>query len=351
MKLWSGSATERVLRCAASAALPAVHTPSGDDAHAGTLVHEYVRNGLTRGRDVALRLLADVADPDLIARCAAIRLGAFAELGEIVDCEVAYAYAIDSGDARILGRNLGRAYPRLDDGWIPTTTDLEIIQPDGVRLIVDLKTGWQYVPGDTPQIRFHSLASMAARGEERNRVAIARIDDEGEIDISRPLDLDELDGGALAHELRIARDRVLRARAKVIAYQTPDVATGPWCRYCPAQTSCPGRVGLVRSVLAVDPADVRARMLALGPEEGGAMWEKYKAAEALLKQIGESLKELAGRTPLALPDGSTLEMRRVHFDAPVMVPDPSGATKTVDYMRPTVVKPKGARKPRAKRAA
>lgn len=337
------------MRCAASAALPAVHTPSGDDAHAGTLVHAFVRDGLTRGRDVALRLLADVADPDLIARCAAIRLGAFAELGEIVDCEVAYGYAIDSGDARILGRNLGRAYPALDDEWIPTTTDLEIIQPDGVRLIIDLKTGWQYVPGDTPQIRFHSLASMAARGEERNRVAISRIDDEGAIDISRPLELDELDGGALAHELRLARDRVLAARAQVIAYQTPDVATGPWCRYCPAQTSCPGRVGLVRSVLAVDPADVRARMLALDPEEGGAMWEKYKAAESLLEQVGAALKELAAREPLVLPNGSVLEQRLIQVRRPVMAP--TGAFTERTETRYIERKPKSARKPRAKRAA
>jgi len=176
------------------------------------------------------------------------------------------------------------------------------------------------------------------------RVAIARIDEDGEIDVSRPLELDAIETGSLAHDLRRARDRVLAARVQVATRQAPDVSAGPWCRYCPAQSSCPARVGLARAVLATDPETARDRILAMSPDEGGALWERLQAGKEMLKTIESSLKDLAERSPLALPDGSTLEMRRVHFDAPAMVPDPSGATKTVDYMRPTVVRPAKPRK-------
>lgn len=351
MTLWSGSATERILACPASASLPAVDEPSGPDAATGTLVHGYVRSALVRGRDAALRALAETADPDLIARCAAIRLGELSALGEVDDAEVAYAYDLETGAARILGRNIGRAYPRLGDGEVPTTTDLEIVQPDGVRLVLDIKTGWRWVPGDTPQIRFHALAVMAARGLDRVRVGIVRIDDEGEIDVSPPLEIDELDAGALAHDLRLARDRVLAARAQVVAYQTPDVRTGPHCRYCPAQTSCPARVGMVRAVLALDPASVRERVLAMTPAEGGEMWERYQTAKALVKAIGESLEDLARREPLDLPDGSTLEMRPQRQVRAVLVPHPDGLTKIVEFDKATVVKPKTAKRARRGRAA
>lgn len=326
--------------CAPSLALPAIRRGSDEHARAGHIKHGFVRSACVRGRSAALAEV-EAVDSDLAEWCSRVELGELARLGTIDDAEVAYAYDVETGEARIVGRNLGRAYGPLGPNEIPTTTDLEIIGHDGVRTLWDIKTGWMDVPPDTPQIRFHSLVSMAARGEDTNRAGILRITDEGKLEPRRPLILDRLDAGAMAHDLREACARVLAARALVASGGTPSVNPGDWCHFCESAGACPAQVGLARAVLGLD-ADVASRFATLTSEELGELWVKAEAASKFLKAIDEGLKTCARQEPLVLPDGSTVQMVEITKRCVNHVPKPDGSTYS--YWKATTRKPpKGAR--------
>jgi hypothetical protein len=332
---WTGSATERVMSCPPSAALPGVYGDSSNHADDGHIMHEFLYAGATRGRAEAFEHVARHLTPDLRARCERVNLAKLASVGRIVEAEVAYAYDVATGSARILGRNLGRAYA-VNDTEIPTTTDLEIVAPDGVPVLLDAKTGWRNVATDTPQLRFHALACMAARGVDRVRVGILKIDAEGNLLDPELLDVDELDAGAFAHEVRQAWAAIEAARAEIARGVIPSVTMGDHCQYCPAKPSCPAYTALARSVLANDVTTIGAAILEMSPEEGGDLWERYRAGEALLKVIGENLRELAKRRPLELPDGRTLEMVPQTQVRQVMAP--TGETRTISFF---VARPRG----------
>lgn len=330
---WSGSATERVLACPASAALPAVHAPSSADASDGSVLHEFIYTGALRGREAAL---AGVTDPHLHARAARIDLGRLASIGRIVGAEEAYAYDVAVDSARHLGRNLGRNYGALNGTEIPTTTDLELVAPDGVRVLLDAKTGWAHVASDSDQLRFHALACLTARGLDRVRVGVLRVGADGQLDDPRLVEIDDLDAGAFAHELRQAHESYLAARAAILAGGAPNVTTGLHCQYCPAYAACPSTVALARSVLSLAPVDLESAIELMTPNEAGELWERYSAGEKLLERIGKGLRAYAAREPLVLPDGATLEMVEQIQVRAVMVPDPSGATKTITFPKATI---------------
>lgn len=335
---WTGSATDRVLACPASLALPSAFGEGSDHADDGQQIHAFLYTSLTRGRAVAL---AEVRDADVRARCEQIDLHVLESIGRVVDVEVAYAYDVATDEARILGRNLGRQYVGLSETEVPTTTDIELEADDGVRVLLDAKSGWRRVNADASgQLGFHALAALMARRLDRVRVGILRIGPDGHTVTPEIVERSDLDCGAFSHQVREAWDAVQAARALVAAGGVPNVTTGDHCRYCPV-VACPARVALARSVLSRDPATIGELIATMTPAEAGDLWERYKAGEALIEAIGEALRALAMRAPLELPDGRTLEMVQQSRTSVVRIPDPSGATKTSTFY---VARPRGKKR-------
>lgn len=327
---WTGSATDRVFACASSAALPAVHeTQGGKDADEGHAVHAFIYIGISKGHQPALAWV-ERFHPALLARCQQIDLAPAFALGRPVAAEVAYAYDIATDTARIVGTNLGRAYGELGPTEIPTTTDIELEASDGMRIVLDAKSGWKQVRAEeSKQIRLHGLAMARARGLDGVRVGILQIDDEGRVKPAL-VDLDDLDLGAFSHDMRRAWERVESARALVARGGVPDVTTGDHCGFCPAFAACPARVALARSVLGLQRDQVAAQIQAMAPDEAGALWERYKAGEELVELIGEQLRAYAEREPLQLPDGRTIEM--VPQTQVRAITAPTGETKTITFL-------------------
>ena len=338
---FTGSAVERVMLCPTSAALPAVHGDTSDDADDGQIVHGFLYAGATRGRDAAL---AEVTDPDLRARCEAIDLGELASIGKLVAAEVAYAYDVATDTARILGQNLGRKYPALAPTEIATTTDLELESEDGTRIVLDAKSGWKHVHDETPQIRFHALAVQRARGVDLVRVGILRVPADGRLRPPRLVDVDDLDAGAFAHEIRETWRAVVHARELVAAGRVPDVTVGEHCQYCPARrSSCPAHLAIVREVLGLPaPKQIADHVLSLSPEQKGEAWAWKTRAKAVLEALDGALLDALNEGPIPLPDGREVVLTPVSYAKAVMVPDPSGATKLVSFVRPTTRKRKAS---------
>jgi hypothetical protein len=299
MSLPTASALDRVLNCPASHALPQVRTQS-EAADFGTGVHAFMARAAEVGRDAALAEIAD--DAPHRALCEQLPLDELPAGGRR---EIAFAWDMASGKARVLGCGTDRDYSTVADSEFCGTADLAGAL-DGVGVVIDWKSG-RYVgsPSTSGQLLFLSLALSAAMGLDEVRASFVYLRDDGTF-YRDEATFDSFDLAAFAEKLRALPKRIAAARLQVSMGETPDVSNGPWCRHCPAAPSCPAKVALAKS-FASEFLTIRDKIAALSPADAGKVYAKALEAKDLVEEVIAGLRDVARVHPIELPDGRVLQ--------------------------------------------
>jgi hypothetical protein len=277
----------RAVRCPGSMTLPH-HDTTSEAAERGSAVHDFLEQAPALGREAALeqvpaeyRHLCDVLSLE--------RMDA-----RLVP-EVAFAFDVETGRARELGRGLGRDYSSATASEIVGTADVFGLSPAAV-LVRDWKTGWSSVDPamSNMQVRFLAMAAARAHGRDRAVVEVVRIRESGDTWTDQA-ELDVFDLDETAAQVRALYQRI----------NAPNVpfSQGPWCQFCPAFAACPTKGALLRRLADGSEAHELELMLPLTPEMAATAYHRWRAAKALLKRVEAEICELARRTPIPLGDG------------------------------------------------
>lgn len=284
----SASALTRLIRCPGSAAIPQSRTASVWSDQ-GTANHERREEQILAGdfSEFPEEIRDALADHD------------------DTQSEVAVAYDVATGHGRILGTGLRRQYhlvvPPLAPYEVPGTIDMIAMDAARTRaLVIDFKL-WQEV--DWIQLTFYALA--VARAWNLNEVTIALLyEGTGRVRWKR-LDAIDLDAFAAEH-LAELHQRVAAEQAKVARNVLPDTNEGPWCKHCPAQHACPGKVALARRVILGDEANTLALLKPLDAANAAMLYDRIKAARAALATLEKAVYARAAEDPIPLANGKVL---------------------------------------------
>lgn len=316
----SASALPIVAACPPSAALPRAEEAPDDARERGSWRHEFLANVGRLGVEKALALVPE----KWRAACAALDVsklpacepGAFA-------AEVAFFYDLATGEAREVGRGLGRRYEKADPPRrateIPGTADVVALTADGEGVFVaDYKGPWAEVPpaATNEQTLFYALCAARAYGRTRATVMIFRLGEDGAV---RAPDVAHFEAWAIDRfAIWLANTSQLVAELRA-AYARGEVLTtklGAHCRYCGAKRFCPGLSALVREL--ADPptmADLKT-MLAeeLTDETAARAWARIRElapAVKVIETVKDALKVYAAERPIPLANGKVLAVRPV----------------------------------------
>jgi hypothetical protein len=301
----SGSGLARALACPAAYALPEAREGSSD-ATRGTQVHRFLEL-VSRGEPTSEHLAT--LDADTRALCGAIDL-AEVPTGDGVRTEVALAYNIHTGAARLLAPRGHRDYAGRAATEITGTADLFFKR--GTRWVCrDWKTArWDHdVELSRPQLDFYALAWARVHDLDAVTCEVAVIEDSGALRLyAWDHDWETLAG--VAERVALAHRRTEEARAAREAHELahvarwePDVTVGAHCRYCPAERACPATRALVASLLGEDPATVDASHL-------GRAYVAAQRAEKAAERARDLAREAAKAGPLPTGDGREVTLTR-----------------------------------------
>ncbi len=278
---------------------------SGHWASRGHVLHDYLADVPAIGRDAALEKVSE----EFVDDCAVIDLNSLpASDPDAYAPEVSFAYNLDTGEVRELGRRLKREQVMALCGErdMPLTIDVLGLTEDAV-VVLDYKTGFKrHGAAETlRQLRSYAFAVARYYGRSHAYVGIIRIGDDGQPYFNRG----ELDGFELVgieDELREMFARVDEAKAMVARGERPTTTEGEHCTYCPAFTSCPSKMALVAQVAQAPFKVDDWRMDAVTPEQLGKAWTRIKALQKIAERVEKTIKEIAAQTPIPLGDGYVL---------------------------------------------
>lgn len=164
--------------------------------------------------------------------------------------EVAFAYNVLSGEAREVGRSIGRNYGQLAREEIPGTTDRMYVMDDHV-LVEDLKSGNGYAeqlagvfdkPEDNAQLQHNSLCAALVYDKPLALTQVIYLKT-GEVKDAK---FDAFDFAAIRIRLRAIWERSTQAAALLDMGAEPPslvglglVNEGPHCWRCTAEKACP----------------------------------------------------------------------------------------------------------------
>jgi hypothetical protein len=297
MTLPTASHIYRAENCPPSCALPQVQT-TNQDAQAGTSGHRYLQRVPAVGAALALAEVPEKYRP----MCERIELdGLPLEDGAAspgTQYEVAFAFDVATGAARLLGVGLERQYGTIAPTEIAGTLDVirNPVAEGEIPEVLDYKfDGYEShspAPDVNPQLLFGGLCLQRLYGYSNVRLTLIHFRPDGSHWAeSSTRDMDGFDFDCYALRLRELVDRVHMAEDGVYAKKTPDVRRGPWCRYCPAIVHCPAVVAMVAAAASNPGATVEEIRLAMN-EQGGLEVRRAAASKAYLrlKQIEDALK-------------------------------------------------------------
>ena len=257
----SASNHPRVMNCPASAVLPQIRD-TGPAAERGIGVHEYIPRAMV-DRDAALAMC-----PDSIRTL----------------CE-----QIDLGDVPMGEHEVQMSY----DGW-PGRADV-IEQAKKGTIVWDYKTGKDVgPPAENKQLR--TLAWLRARetGQELIGIGIIYIWTDGSLHRDGPYWLDTLELDVIENDLEKLSKELAWDTERLADGDPITVKTGAWCRYCPALTSCPAQLSLVRRIAG-------------NGLEGGSRADLYRwlrALEDLVNKAKQAMALSAMDDPIDLGNGT-----------------------------------------------
>lgn len=275
----------------------------------GTAVHAFLREVSRIDREQALQSVPE----EHREACAALDLDLLPLDPESWAAEVAFAYDVETDQARELGRDLERNYPEVGDDEIVGTADLVGLDADRV-IVPDFKTG-RVPPPVKGNLQLGAYALAAARAYQRSAAKVAIIHlpmGFSDIDPScRSADLDSIDLDAIGARIYGIWESLRAARTAYAQGQLPFLCEGDHCVYCAAFPTCPAKQVLASriakpelcpAVLAV-AQDLEAFRNALTLESAPgiiAMLERY---DELSKRLWAIIDDLAKQAPIPLGNG------------------------------------------------
>ncbi len=272
----TASALELVLKCAASAALPAVYT-AYEAADEGTDLHATTQRVARTGEAPSDERTAAIVE----------KLPAWAaEAGT----EAAFAYDVRADTGRYLGANLHHVYNQTPQEFAGAADWSR--HSDGLVRVLDLKTGRTETPRARRnwQVRTLGLAFARAANADGAEVSILHAPPEG----TPWLDVAVLDAFALeevADGLRTAASRIRAERDAVRKGETPRLTVGEHCRHCKARFSCPAWAGATDRALGLKDATPAQR------------YEALKQLEAVVRDVKRRVYEDARAERIDLGGG------------------------------------------------
>lgn len=312
MSLPTASKWQLAATCPGSAVLPQVETEASEAAIDGTWKHAFLQAAAAKGREAAL---AEVPE-EYREACADMDEALNLQLGGL-GAELALAYDVERGTARVLGRGINRRYVGLGVSEVAMSLDFDGFAR-GVAVVVELKTGRGHVPGPESnwQVRLNALALARLHGVERAHVALLRAP-EGQKPQWLEAGFDAFELEAIAHEARVVAGRLWEARAALKDGQQPKLSAGQWCRYCPARFGCPAFGGLIRQATANPTSLAESLAMGLTPSTAGEAWKRIKAVRVALAEVEAAIYAMASVEPVPLGEGRWLgqrERRREELD-------------------------------------
>lgn len=336
MKL-SASKIHRAWQCPASAVLPQNIDDTREERTEpartrGNAVHRFLERVNLVGRAEALaEAIEDVAaighvDHDIIRMLEALDLD---NLPTHLSSEVAYAYNLETGVVRELGRNLGhRDYDQLAEPpvWpeIPGTFDVIGFQDmGGVRrgYVGDYKTGWTRYPAPDQygQTMSGALCVQAAHNCDEVVVELIHLDEDGQHYASRrTMDGWDLEAASIAFS-RIPR-AIAEAQEEFLAGRPLPTHEGAHCDFCGAYKSCSAKLGLARSMPAElirfgatpTTGDKGEAVIGLAPgvitrENAGEIFVAAERMQTFLGLVKTEICNMGWTDPVPLPDGRTIQ--------------------------------------------
>lgn len=263
--------------------------PAGQAAERGTRIH------------AAVAKILDPSSPDVSGLSDeenAVANGAAAVIQQLcpidaattIPVEVALAYQPVTGEAKVLGSNIGRNYSGLSNSWLVGTADVLWVE-GGVVHVLDIKTGSiGNVQSAAQNNQLAALALYAARayGADSAVVHLAFADAHGVAIESATLDEFALD--SVAGELAALVADVQRGDAKP--------QPGAHCRWCPARGACPEVVqvegALVTGVKSSLPVVTEAAAIQ-GPDHAAYLLSMLRAVRDRADLVEAALKEYADK--------------------------------------------------------
>jgi hypothetical protein len=294
----TGSSLHRADICPPSAVLPHVETVA-PAASRGIVFHSFLRDVNSLGLAEAL----ERAPEAYRAQLAALDFDRLPLDPERYLPEVSFAYDVETGGARELGRGLERsAYQGLlRPGELAGTADVISLE-EGRVTVLDYKTG-RADQGPLKahwQLSFYALCAARAYGKDEARVGIVRILEDGACVFDwETLDFFELEDIAV----RLGRlvDRAREAEAALAQGKALALRTGSHCRWCPALAQCPAMASLAREVAR--EAVATEVPYELTQATAPVVYERVQAMKALLERVEKALEFWADNNPIPLPGG------------------------------------------------
>ena len=305
MKLPSGSGWELLPTCIGPAVLQRSESES-EYKEAGTAGHQFLEDCSAVGRDQALGLVPDA----MHARCAALDLSQL-PIGAAFKSEIAFAFDVMTGQARFLGKNLQRAYPKTEETEFPITLDVAAVV-DNVFIYIDFKFGRSgSTANESMQLANGCLAGARFSKCSTAKGALARIDADGLVrwDV---VDFSEVELEAHAKYLYELGDRIGAAQDNPSELV---LNTGPHCDGCPSFLFCPAMQGMVK-VFARNfrNGEIEHADWTLDENTAGQVYVRLRLVEKALEGVKETLKLYASVKPLQLEGGGTWgQVKESHF--------------------------------------
>ena len=285
----TGSGLERAAICPASAVLPHVQTVS-EHAERGSQIHAFLEAVNAKGREAAL---AEV-DDEIRPVCEALDVAKLPTDPSRFAAEVAFAYDTENGQARELGRGIGRAYDVTPTEIAGTADVIALLDDDGV-FVADFKSGWsrRTAARESLQLRFYALCAARTYGRSRAVVQVIRLFEDGETWTDEAA-LDAFDLDAFALDLGALMSGIEADRKALAAGIEPEMVEGSHCKWCPAFSRCPAKVALVQLPPRVE----------ITPDGAAAAYQRLRLYREALDKAEAILKDYARANPILLPDGT-----------------------------------------------
>jgi hypothetical protein len=280
----------------------------------GHETHGFLANMLMHGRDEALLK----APPALRAGFEEIdtsQLPAFDPRSFAP--EISLAWNLETDEIRELGRNLTRdeARARGRPGELVMTMDVAGITPISV-VIWDYKTGFRAVthPSKNWQLQSYGVGGWKRWKRDLVQQGVIRVPPGMRPSfVSAEMTKADLE----LHEYAIRDLLDERARIKKLAKagkwdEIPrPVENDEWCRYCPAQNSCPAKIaGLVK--LRDQDLSLESKIANLEPRQKGELYNQLDMVRRTAERMMSVIEGMALSEPIPLDDdGKVLGERQV----------------------------------------
>ena len=277
------SAASRWIACPASALLSKdiPPTPSGDAAQAGTAIHA------------------------LAEECYQFDLDPFESEGDTVEgvklakwhCEMAFDHLQAIRDLETFaGQGSIRieekvSYLENDQVTLRGTADvIALARHENVIVVLDLKTGAQYVDEDSDQLKIYALGALKKFDIDAKTI---------ELQINQPRT-----GGVRVHAMSLddlrawERNTLIPAIMAATDPQTQPKPSEKACQYCPAKLTCPAQAAAFELVAAQEPGivtmkkeDIPAVMRRLSDDQVSDLLDRAPIVEAFVAELRKHAKE------------------------------------------------------------